>query len=172
MNHRAMAARASFTTLEIRQGPARGPIEPCRHSREGSRGLRCHLGAISSFMNETTARNAYPAYDRPTPMIGESERLRKARELLQRYAGCNAPVLIEGETGTGKELAAREIHYASARGLGPFVPLNCGALPDALLESELFGHRRGAFTDARSSEPGLVEYARGGSLFLDEIDSL
>ncbi|WP_255323109.1 sigma-54 dependent transcriptional regulator [Lysobacter sp. K5869] len=117
-----------------------------------------------------------PARDRSASttasIVGESEPVRRVRDLLRRYAGCNAPVLIEGETGTGKELAAREIHYASARGLGPFVPLNCGALPDALLESELFGHRRGAFTDARSSEPGLVEYARGGSLFLDEIDSL
>jgi len=131
-------------------------------------------------MSEFTARNALPAHDRSDAMtatkavsiIGESEPVRRVRDLLRRYAGCNAPVLIEGETGTGKELAAREIHYASARNLGPFVPLNCGALPDALLESELFGHRRGAFTDARSSEPGLVEYARGGSLFLDEIDSL
>ncbi len=105
-------------------------------------------------------------------MLGESEALQRVRQLLQRYAMCNAPVLIEGETGTGKELAAREIHYASARKLGPFVPVNCGSLPDTLLESELFGHRRGAFTDAKSNTPGLVEYARGGSLFLDEIDSL
>ncbi|WP_242691295.1 sigma-54 interaction domain-containing protein [Lysobacter enzymogenes] len=123
-------------------------------------------------MSEITARNALPTLERGASMIGESEPLRRVRDQLRRYAGCNAPVLIEGETGTGKELAAREIHYASARSLGPFVPLNCGALSDSLLESELFGHRRGAFTDARSSEPGLVEYARGGSLFLDEIDSL
>ncbi|ALN62692.1 sigma-54 interaction domain protein [Lysobacter antibioticus] len=105
-------------------------------------------------------------------MIGESEPMQAIRRLLRRYAGCNAPILIEGETGTGKELAAREVHYASTRSLGPFVPVNCGALPDSLLESELFGHRRGAFTDARTSEPGLVEYANGGTLFLDEIDSL
>jgi len=105
-------------------------------------------------------------------MIGRSDVLQRVRELLKRYAACEAPILIEGETGTGKELAAREIHYASKRRLGPFVPVNCGALPDTLLESELFGHRRGAFTDARSSEQGLVEYARDGTLFLDEIDSL
>lgn len=117
--------------------------------------------------------NASSASDpHSTLMLGESEPLQRTRSLLQRYANCNAPVLIEGETGTGKELAAREIHYASARSLGPFVPVNCGALPDSLLESELFGHRRGAFTDAKSNEPGLVEYARGGTLFLDEIDSL
>jgi DNA-binding NtrC family response regulator len=110
--------------------------------------------------------------ERPTSMVGESDVLRHARALLQRYARCDAPVLIEGETGTGKELAAREIHYASGRRLGPFVPINCGALPEALLESELFGHRRGAFTDAKNDEPGLIEYARGGTLFLDEVDSL
>ena len=120
----------------------------------------------------TLARENPAAKSGTAMMVGQSEHLQRARRLLQRYAGCNASVLIEGETGTGKELAAREIHYASARGLGPFVPVNCGALPESLLESELFGHRRGAFTDARSSEPGLVEYARGGSLFLDEIDSL
>lgn len=120
----------------------------------------------------TSAKETPAANSGPELMIGESESLQRARCLLRRYAACNAPVLIEGETGTGKELAAREIHYTSARKLGPFVPVNCGALPETLLESELFGHRRGAFTDARSSEPGLVEYARGGSLFLDEIDSL
>lgn len=123
-------------------------------------------------MNGTTSKDDFPVEGRATAMIGESAGFIAAHRLLRRYAACNAPVLIEGETGTGKELAAREIHYASARSLGPFVPVNCGALPDSLLESELFGHRRGAFTDARSSEPGLVEYARGGSLFLDEIDSL
>ena len=123
-------------------------------------------------MNRIHARNVAPACDPAMAMIGDSEILRRVRRLLLRYACCDAPVLIEGETGTGKELAAREIHYASARRLGPFVPVNCGALPESLLESELFGHRRGAFTDARSDEPGLVECARGGTLFLDEIDSL
>jgi len=105
-------------------------------------------------------------------MIGEAEAIRRLQCLIQRYAQCDASVLIEGETGTGKELVARELHYASGRCDKPFVPVNCGALPDSLLEAELFGHRRGAFTDARSSEQGLVEYARGGTLFLDEVDSL
>jgi DNA-binding NtrC family response regulator len=123
-------------------------------------------------VNRIHARDIAPACDPAMAMIGDSEILRRARRLLLRYARCDAPVLIEGETGTGKELAAREIHYASARRLGPFVPVNCGALPESLLESELFGHRRGAFTDARSDEPGLIEYARGGTLFLDEVDSL
>lgn len=101
-----------------------------------------------------------------------SHALTRARALLRRYACCDAPVLIEGETGTGKELAAREIHYESSRRERPFVPVNCGALADTLIESQLFGHRRGAFTDAKSTQIGLVEYARGGSLFLDEVDAL
>jgi len=105
-------------------------------------------------------------------MIGNSSRMRQLQRELQACAGCDVTVLLEGETGTGKELAAREIHYASARADHPFVPVNCGALPDALIESELFGHRRGAFTDAREDRTGLVEHAAGGSLFLDEVDSL
>jgi DNA-binding NtrC family response regulator len=87
-------------------------------------------------------------------------------------AACDAPVLIEGETGTGKELAARAIHYQSPRQDRPFIPVNCGAIPDSLIESELFGHRKGAFTDAKDNQPGLVTLAEGGSLFLDEVDSL
>ncbi|HTN54455.1 MAG TPA: sigma 54-interacting transcriptional regulator, partial [Anaeromyxobacter sp.] len=105
-------------------------------------------------------------------MIGESPVFARAIQVLNRFAGCDAPVLIEGETGTGKELAARFVHYRSARRSGPFVPLNCGAVPDALFENELFGHDRGAFTDARSVREGLVGLARGGTLFLDEVDSL
>jgi two-component system response regulator GlrR len=92
--------------------------------------------------------------------------------LIDKLAVYDAPVMIEGETGTGKELAARAIHYGSRRRDQPFVPTNCGAIPDALFENELFGHRRGAFTDARDDQPGLVSIANGGTLFLDEIDSL
>jgi DNA-binding NtrC family response regulator len=105
-------------------------------------------------------------------MIGESPQSRALSLRLARFATCNAPVLLEGETGTGKELAAREIHYAGMRAEKPFVPVNCGALPDSLIESELFGHRQGAFTDARSTQPGLVDHAQGGTLFLDEVDTL
>jgi DNA-binding NtrC family response regulator len=82
------------------------------------------------------------------------------------------PVLIEGETGTGKELAARRIHYKGARQKKPFVPINCGAIPDSLIENELFGHRRGAYTDARADVPGLLKLADGGTLLLDEVDML
>jgi len=105
-------------------------------------------------------------------MIGQSQAFRIVQSLIDKMAAFDAPVLIEGETGTGKELAARAIHYRSARRDRPFVPVNCGALPDQLIENELFGHRRGAFTDARDNQPGLVELARAGTLFLDEIDML
>ncbi|WIL21715.1 sigma-54 dependent transcriptional regulator [Geothrix sp.] len=105
-------------------------------------------------------------------MIGHSPALRETLRLVARMAACDAPVLIEGETGTGKELAARAIHYQSVRKDGPFIPVNCGAIPDTLIESELFGHRKGAFTDAKDNQPGLVTLAEGGTLFLDEVDAL
>jgi two-component system response regulator GlrR len=105
-------------------------------------------------------------------MIGQSQAFRLVETLINKVAAFDAPVLIEGATGTGKELAARAIHYRSARRDRPFVPVNCGALPDQLIENELFGHRRGAYTDAREDQPGLVELARTGTLFLDEIDTL
>lgn len=105
-------------------------------------------------------------------MIGQSAAFRESARLVARMATCDAPVLIEGETGTGKELAARAIHYQSSRKDGPFIPVNCGAIPDSLIESELFGHRKGAFTDAKDHQPGLVTLAESGTLFLDEVDAL
>lgn len=104
--------------------------------------------------------------------IGESTAFRTMLDQLHRMAASVAPVLIEGETGCGKELAARALHYRGVRGAGPFVPVNCGALPDYLLEAELFGHERGAFTDAKTARRGLVAEAHGGTLFLDEVDAL
>ncbi len=105
-------------------------------------------------------------------MIGRSPAFQSALARLDRIAACDAGVLLEGETGTGKELVAREIHYRSERRERPFIPVNCGALPDALLENELFGHARGAYTDARTEQPGMVELADQGTLFLDEVDAL
>ncbi|MBK5124390.1 sigma-54-dependent Fis family transcriptional regulator [Burkholderia sp. R-69980] len=105
-------------------------------------------------------------------MIGRSRAFLDALRLIEKIARCDVPVLIEGETGTGKELAAREVHYSGSKGDGPFVPVNCGAIPDALVESELFGHKRGAFTGANVEQMGLVAHARGGTLFLDEVDAL
>jgi len=105
-------------------------------------------------------------------LVGRSEAFRRTLVLIERVSRTDATVLIRGETGTGKEIVARFIHYGGSRRARPFVPVNCGALPDSLIENELFGHSRGAFTDARGDQPGLVRLAEGGTLFLDEIDSL
>lgn len=106
-------------------------------------------------------------------IVGESPVLKVALARAARVLPhADATVLVTGETGTGKELLARALHYAGPRATGPFVELNCAALPTSLLESELFGYERGAFTDARTAKPGLIEAAAGGTLFLDEIDSL
>jgi DNA-binding NtrC family response regulator len=94
------------------------------------------------------------------------------RQRIARISTADATVLIQGETGTGKELAARAIHYQSGRRNHPFVPVNCGALPENLAENELFGHERGAYTDARQAASGLIADAEGGTLFLDEIEAM
>jgi len=106
-------------------------------------------------------------------IIGTSPEIQEVRDTIETLKDVpNTIVLIRGETGTGKNLVAQTIHYASKWNTGRFVEINCGALPDNLLESELFGYEKGAFTDARASKPGLLEIADGGTLFLDEIDSM
>ena len=105
-------------------------------------------------------------------MIGESPVFLKTAGKIQPIAQARAPVLILGETGTGKELFARALHYQGPRHGKPFIPVNCGALPDHLFENELFGHVKGAFTDASSSQNGLIMEAAGGTLFLDEVATL
>lgn len=105
-------------------------------------------------------------------MVGESEAIRKVKRLLARVARSDSTVMVYGESGTGKELVARAIHARSARHKGPFVRVNCGALPEGLLDSELFGHERGAFTGAERKRRGRFELADGGTLFLDEISTM
>ena len=105
-------------------------------------------------------------------LVGVSPAIERTRDVLSRFAPSNATVLITGESGTGKEIVARGLHLRSPRRHGPFVAINCAALPDTLLESELFGHVRGAFTDARADRLGLFVQASGGTLFLDEIAEL
>jgi two-component system response regulator HydG len=105
-------------------------------------------------------------------LIGESEGMRRVKDLVVRAAAAPGTVLITGETGTGKELVARALHAESARTDKPYVALNCAALTDSLLENELFGHARGAFTGAAASRAGLIEHANGGTLLLDEIGTM
>lgn len=105
-------------------------------------------------------------------MIGTSPVMGAAFDMIRKVARTDLPVLITGETGTGKELTAQAIHAQSARQQGAFVPINCGAIPEPLVESELFGHERGAFTGAVQRKPGRVEAASGGTVFLDEVGEL
>ncbi|MFM8497445.1 MAG: sigma 54-interacting transcriptional regulator, partial [Planctomycetia bacterium] len=104
--------------------------------------------------------------------LGESPAMRGVYSIIERVAASSVDVLITGETGTGKELVARALHQRSRRAAAPFVPVDCGAIPDTLMESEFFGHERGAFTGAEARRMGLVEFADGGTLFLDEVGEL
>jgi two-component system response regulator HydG len=105
-------------------------------------------------------------------LIGESGPMRKIYDEIERAAGTSATILITGESGTGKELVARAIHYRSPRAAAPFVPVNCGGIPQELLESELFGHIKGAFTGAYETRAGFFQTAEGGTIFLDEISDM
>ncbi len=116
-----------------------------------------------------TAPGVHPALDR---IVGVSAAMQQVRALVERVARSMAPVLVHGESGTGKELVARAIHQVSPRAALPFVAVNCGAIPDALLESEFFGYRKGAFTGATEDREGFFQAAQGGTLFLDEIGDL
>jgi two-component system, NtrC family, response regulator GlrR len=123
-----------------------GPQESMTQKLKEKVGLKLLVGAVANFVTEI--------------------------EKIPLIARCDSRVLIAGETGTGKEMCARAIHYLSRRAGKPFVPVNCGAIPVELVENELFGHERGAYTGANASQPGLIEEAEGGTLFLDEIDCL
>ena len=106
------------------------------------------------------------------PIIGKSEKMDQVFALVNKVAETDSTILIFGESGTGKELVAREIHYRSCRATGPFVSINCGALPETLLESELFGHVRGSFTGAVRDKEGLFAVAKSGTFFLDEVGEM
>jgi len=131
--------------------------------------------AIRSVLDECRARHEARREARATSdraLIGESAGLRSVVDVISAVAETDATVLLRGESGTGKEVAARSIHAASRRAHRPFIAVNCGAIPEALLESELFGHSRGAFTGATHSRAGRFELADGGTLFLDEIGDM
>ena len=124
------------------------------------------LKSALKFREEHKMRPDYPV------IIGHSEAIRSIKQKIQKVAGKDITVLITGETGTGKELIARSLHYHSARNQGPLVKITCGTLPDELLESEVFGFQKGAFTGAHKNKPGRLELAHNGTLFIDEIGDL
>jgi two-component system, NtrC family, response regulator GlrR len=128
--------------------------------------------ALQNFLGEDIPGQADSRQQQFRQLIGQSPIFLQQAQKISLIASCGANVLIVGETGTGKELYARAIHYGSARAGRPFMPVNCGAIPVELVENELFGHIRGAFTSASSLQVGLIEEANGGTLFLDEIDCL
>ncbi len=136
--------------------------------------LRCRVARIlgSRPEEELSIRQRLRQELGLAQLVGDHPEFVRVIEMIPRIAASSAPVLLRGETGTGKELCAHAIHSLSSRHAGPFVPVECSAIPDSLVENELFGHARGAFTDAHSDQKGLAAMADGGTLFLDEIDSL
>lgn len=159
---------------------ARGSVETAAFAR--SHGVFDYLAKpfelehLVSRVSTALATSTTPAtsdIDGPRSMIvGSDPTIVEVYKAVARVAPLDVPVLIRGETGTGKELVATALHRFGANPDGPFVPINCGAIPDTLLESELFGHKRGAFTGAESDNPGAIEAARDGTLFLDEVGEL
>ncbi len=139
-----------------------------RKTLENRRPVANHSTHLVKKGGERVLEGVFSFHD----IVGKSPVMKKIFSILPSMARSEATVLILGESGTGKELVARAIHHESLRGEGPLVTLNCGALPDMLLESELFGYRAGAFTDARTDKPGQVAMAEKGTLFLDEIGEM
>lgn len=129
----------------------------------------CHVALLERENRELQQTLNHDGFE---GMIGSSAPMNSVFNAIRRVATSNAPVLILGESGTGKEVAAQAIHRRSGRNGGPFVPINCGAIPETLLESELFGHEKGSFTGAHAQRKGRIETANGGTLFLDEIGEL
>lgn len=134
--------------------------------------LDCFHKAQIYYGSATAQASAADLTEMFASLVGNSHAMVSVRASMQKVAGRDVNVLITGESGTGKEVVARNLHDHSARKNGPFVPINCGAIPADLLESELFGHEKGAFTGAVSSRPGRFELAQGGTLFLDEIGDM
>lgn len=129
-------------------------------------------GLVESALSVRHQKNQRQKTDRTIELLGSTKVIADLRETITRVARSQAPVFINGESGTGKELVARLIHNSGTRANGPFIAINCGAIPAELMESEFFGHKKGSFTGASSDKVGLFEAANGGTLFLDEIADL
>ena len=142
------------------------PVRPEELNRRVARFLGPKTRDLTDVQRELTAEIGLGQ------LVGQDPAFLRVLKHLALFGTVDAPVLFTGETGTGKELCARVTHLLSKRHLGPFIPVDCGALPDHLFENEVFGHVRGAFTDAGSDQKGLVSLAQSGTLFLDEVDSL
>ncbi len=128
-----------------------------------------HIASLEKENAVATDRPSLPGFD---GIIGESPTMQHVFDIVRKVSAIDVSVLIQGESGTGKELVGRAIHRASGRKDAPYIPINCGAIPENLLESELFGYEKGAFTGADSQKRGKIEYAGGGTLFLDEIGEM
>src|SRR4051794_36799828 len=154
----------------------KAPAPPTRGSPFPLPGRSAMMGSPPAFAREDRRRMTPPdtaGPDAPLPgVVGDAPAMREVYHMVRRAAPARSSVLLVGETGTGKELVARAVHRLSPRHDGPYVRVNCGALAESLLESELFGHVKGAFTGAIENKTGRFEAAHGGTLFLDEISSM
>jgi two-component system response regulator AtoC len=164
-----------WETLAERIAAEGSKLEPGARQRFGE-GCLLKLGNVIGYLQRSTpvvhTIPAPPAPQKSGSLVLEDSEMMRLYELATRAAGTNLPVLVLGETGVGKDVLAGHIHRASGRRDGPLVRVNCGALSESLLESELFGHQRGAFTGAADAKPGLLELGHGGTVFLDEIGEL
>ena len=175
----ALCAEAGKTPFVLVVGSPDGST--VAHPQEGRPSLftirPVQLGELPHTLNDVIAnrrvnRDARARTTEPEEILAESGAMRTVMGLIDRAALRDTPVLLIGESGTGKELLARALHKNGPRAAGPFVAVNCSAIPDTLLESELFGHKKGAFTDACEDKPGLFQLAQDGTIFLDEIGDL
>ncbi|MCB2017221.1 MAG: sigma-54-dependent Fis family transcriptional regulator [Hydrogenophaga sp.] len=161
------------TAIEaLRAGASDFILKPFRVPQILNAVAQCHERARLRRENYVLRRAMGTARRHRAAMVGDSPAIEDLRASVERIAAVDSTVLLQGESGTGKELVARELHALSARGEGPFVPVNCAAISPELIESELFGHARGAFSGATHAREGLFHYAQGGTLFLDEVAEL
>ncbi len=161
------------TAIEaLRAGASDFILKPFRVPQILNAVKQCHERARLRRENYVLRRAVAGTRRQHSALVGDSPALAALRASVERVAAVDSTVLLQGESGTGKELVARELHALSARSSGPFVPVNCAAVSPELIESELFGHARGAFTGATRAREGLFHYAQGGTLFLDEVAEL
>jgi transcriptional regulator with GAF, ATPase, and Fis domain len=156
--------------LPVHPHPVRGTVK--EDSVQNAAARKTPSEQLDLFASPAPSSDSDQAACRFEHIIGRSPRMTQIFDLIEKVADCDSTILINGETGTGKGLVARAIHQKSCRRSKPFISINCGAIPENLLESELFGHMKGAFTGATSSKPGKFELADGGTVFLDEIGDM